>query len=80
MLLPHEVLHYRRTWQLDAIPPHMLLHFDAVDSEAVLTINGHEVGRHNGGYLPFFFDVAPYEIFTLLIDGVTAEKVDMLEG
>ena len=28
----------------------------------------------------YFFDVAPYEIFTLLIDGVTAEKVDMLEG
>lgn len=60
VLGPREVLYYRRSLTVEEIPPHLLLHFDAVDDEAVLTVNGREVGRHSGGYLPFAFDIAPY--------------------
>ncbi len=34
-----------------------LLHFGAVDYRAEVFVNGHEMGRHEGGYLPFEFDV-----------------------
>lgn len=50
---------YRRTVE---IPESMrgrqiLLHFDAVDWETVAYVNGTEVGRHTGGYDPFYFDI-----------------------
>jgi beta-galactosidase/beta-glucuronidase len=35
----------------------LLLHFSAVDWEAVVTVNGKEVGTHRGGYDPFTFDI-----------------------
>ncbi len=35
----------------------VLLHFGAVDQHATLTLNGHEIGAHTGGYLPFSFDI-----------------------
>ena len=35
----------------------LLLHFGAVDWEAKAYVNGKEVGRHTGGYDPFFFDI-----------------------
>ena len=35
----------------------ILLHFGAVDQIAEIRLNGIEVGRHEGGYLPFSFDV-----------------------
>ncbi len=60
VLEPGQVLYYRRTLSLAAVSPHFLLHFDAVDHEATLTVNGHYVGCHRGGYLPFSFDIAPY--------------------
>lgn len=59
VLLPNEVLYYRRTFTLDAVPPHLLLHFDAVDEHACVVINGTVAGEHCGGYLPFSFDIAP---------------------
>jgi beta-galactosidase/beta-glucuronidase len=34
-----------------------LLHFGAVDWEAKGFVNGRPVGRHVGGYLPFWFDI-----------------------
>lgn len=39
---------------------HVLLHFGAVDQVAEVFLNGHFVGRHEGGYLPFWFDVTAY--------------------
>ncbi len=60
VLLPGEVLYYRRSLTVDEVSAHYLLHFDAVDHEATLAVNGQEVGRHSGGYLPFSFDIAPY--------------------
>ncbi|MBA3893131.1 MAG: hypothetical protein H0X69_05480 [Gemmatimonadales bacterium] len=34
-----------------------LLHFGAVDYAATVWLNGRRVGEHEGGYLPFEFDV-----------------------
>lgn len=60
ILMPDEVLHYRRTFTLDNVPAHLFLHFDAVDECATVTVNGKRVGEHRGGYLPFSFDIAPF--------------------
>ncbi len=38
----------------------ILLHFGAVDQVAEVFLNGRFVGRHEGGYLPFWFDVTEY--------------------
>ena len=35
----------------------VLLHFGAVDWEAVVSVNGKAVGTHRGGYDPFSFDI-----------------------
>ena len=35
----------------------ILLHFDAVDWETVVYVNGIKVGKHTGGYDPFYFDI-----------------------
>lgn len=39
---------------------HVLLHFGAVDWEATVWVNGHQVGTHAGGYLPFWFDITSH--------------------
>ena len=38
----------------------ILLHFGAVDWEAVVYVNGQESGRHRGGYDAFYFDISTY--------------------
>jgi hypothetical protein len=38
-------------------PTVQLLHFGAVDYHATVWLNGRRVGEHEGGYLPFDFDV-----------------------
>ena len=38
----------------------ILLHFGAVDQVAEVFLNGCLIGRHEGGYLPFCFDVTEY--------------------
>lgn len=35
----------------------VLLHFGAVDWECEVTVNGKSVGKHTGGFDPFYFDV-----------------------
>ena len=37
--------------------PKILLHFGAVDEEAMIIVNGRPVGGHEGGYLPFSVDI-----------------------
>jgi hypothetical protein len=58
-LLPDDVLWYHR--RFDAPPldegHRLLLHFGAVDQDATVYVNGVEVGRNHGGYLPFTCDV-----------------------
>ena len=38
----------------------VLLHFGAVDQIAYVYLNDRFVGKHEGGYLPFEFDITPY--------------------
>ncbi|MDR2116525.1 MAG: hypothetical protein LBP87_09100 [Planctomycetaceae bacterium] len=38
----------------------ILLHFGAVDWEAVIWVNGRQVGTHRGGYDAFSFDITDY--------------------
>lgn len=58
-LRPDETLWYRRTF---VVPEawtgrNVLLHFGAADWSAVVSLNGHLLGEHWGGYLPFDFDI-----------------------
>ncbi len=52
-------LHYETSFVLDGEVGgrRLLLHFGAVDQIAEVTLNGHALGRHEGGYLPFTFDI-----------------------
>lgn len=59
LVTPDDVLYYKREFD---IPSHFLkattvLHFDAVDFECKITLNGATVGEHSGGYMPFAIDV-----------------------
>ncbi|MCS6827013.1 MAG: beta galactosidase jelly roll domain-containing protein, partial [Caldilinea sp.] len=51
---------YRRRfdWQGDLTDKAAILHFGAADYHAVVWLNGQRIGEHEGGYLPFEFDVA----------------------
>jgi hypothetical protein len=50
---------YRRTFVIPAAwsGKHAWLHFDAVDEEAQVWVNGKDLGTHHGGYSPFGFDL-----------------------
>lgn len=37
-----------------------LLHFDAVDQQATVCVNGKEMAKHYGGYLPFTVDITEF--------------------
>ncbi|HEV7999541.1 MAG TPA: glycoside hydrolase family 2 TIM barrel-domain containing protein [Planctomycetaceae bacterium] len=56
---PVNRLWYRRTVTVPKAwaTKRVLLHFDAVDWEATVWVDGKEVGVHRGGYSPFMFDV-----------------------
>ena len=57
----HPVVWYQR---MIAIPQEYrgkraILHFQAVDYQAKVWVNGHYVGMHEGGYAAFSFDITP---------------------
>lgn len=56
---PDNALWYRTTFQVPSgfKGKNILLHFDAVDWESDIYINGTKVGSHQGGYDPFSFDI-----------------------
>jgi beta-galactosidase/beta-glucuronidase len=58
-LLPTQNLWYQRDFDRPPMKAgeRLLLHFGAVDFEATAFVNGHEVGRHKGGYQNFTFDI-----------------------
>ena len=57
-LKPTEWLFYRRSFQApDGDGGRVLLHFGAVDYLCRVWVNATEVGEHQGGYLPFTFDI-----------------------
>ena len=60
MVTPNDVLYYHRTFNVPDgfIKAHTLIHFDAVDFECKITLNGINVGEHRGGYMPFAIDVS----------------------
>jgi hypothetical protein len=51
-----EELWYRRTFERPE-GERVLLHFGAVDWRSTVWVNGQEVGKHEGGYTPFHFDI-----------------------
>ncbi len=58
LIEPDEALWYLRNFFLDAPPANRLfLHFEAVDYQTTVWINGKEVGAHKGGNTPFSFDI-----------------------
>ena len=56
---PDQRLWYRRTFATPSMAAgsRLLVNFGAVDWEAVVYVNGKEVGQHRGGYDPFTFDI-----------------------
>ena len=58
----HSVCWYKRMFDLPVamIGRRVLLHFGAVDHEADVWLNGRHLGKHVGGYSPFFFDVTAF--------------------
>lgn len=66
-LQPDEYLWYQRVlkftdeeFQRKNKNERCVLHFDAVDQQAIVYINGTEVIKHSGGYLPFEVDITDY--------------------
>lgn len=64
---------YRREVEIPEswINKKILLHFQAVDYDATVWVNGHEVGRHRGGFTPFTCDLSeiahPGEKMTIVV-------------
>ena len=62
ILMPDELLWYHKSVKLpDSFSgKRVLLHFDAVDQETTVWVNGREAVYHMGGYLPFEADVTDF--------------------
>ncbi|MDE7372790.1 MAG: glycoside hydrolase family 2 [Clostridia bacterium] len=60
LVTPNDALYYHRTFEVpyEFLKSHTVLHFDAVDFECHITLNGTVVGEHRGGYMPFSIDVS----------------------
>ncbi|MGE4453198.1 MAG: glycoside hydrolase family 2 protein [Sphaerochaeta sp.] len=59
---PNQTMWYKRTFShaLQTIDDRLLLHLEAVDYHCVVYLNGEIVGEHQGGYLPFSFDITEF--------------------
>ncbi|TZF86485.1 beta-galactosidase (plasmid) [Pedobacter sp. BS3] len=59
---PDQKLWYQTTFTVPSTwkSKQLLLHFDAVDWETTVWLNGKKVGEHRGGSDPFTFDITPY--------------------
>ncbi|HSU68478.1 MAG TPA: glycoside hydrolase family 2 TIM barrel-domain containing protein [Tepidisphaeraceae bacterium] len=81
---------YRRTFEVPADwkGRHVLLHFDAVDWEATVYLNGKKLAAHKGGYDAFGFDItgflkegAPQELLVGVFDPTNGhDKADPEAG
>lgn len=61
----HPYVWYQRLIDIPALAKgkRAILHFQAVDYVAKVWVNGHYVGRHQGGYSAFSFDITSYLIY-----------------
>jgi beta-galactosidase/beta-glucuronidase len=77
---------YRRTVTIpgDWVGRDMLLHFQAVDYDATVWVNGTEVGRHRGGFTPFSCDlrgiVKPGEEATIVVRARDVHNTPQAKG
>jgi beta-glucuronidase len=53
---------YRKDFRLPSSPKgsSWIVRFESVNYRAIVYLNGHEIGRHEGGYIPFELDLARY--------------------
>ena len=60
----------------------VLLHFGAVDQECTVYLNDAELGSHEGGYLPFHFDITDHlqEVNTIRVIAVDPLDTDLPYG
>lgn len=80
----HETVWYRRSFPVDAeqlTGSRLLLKFGAVDTQTDVWINGLYLGRHDGGYTPFSFDITQFvytdrenELTLRARDGLAADR------
>ncbi len=56
------VMYYKRRFSLPDgfISSRVILHFGAVDTICKVILNGNIIGTHEGGYLPFSFDITDF--------------------
>lgn len=59
---PHDIVWYKKRFSVEKQEEgkELLLHFEAVDYEAVVYVNGQQAGKHTGGYTPFSVNMTPY--------------------
>ncbi len=57
LLEPEEELWYQRQFKVKKKSRRLILHFEAVDYESTVWVNGKPVGMHKGGNNPFSFDI-----------------------
>ena len=78
-VLPDDFLHYRKNFVLpdNFSGKRVILHFGAVDQICAVSLNDKELGRHEGGYIPFSFDIT--EKLTNGENEITVTAVDGLD-
>ncbi|SDB55127.1 Glycosyl hydrolases family 2 [Pseudobutyrivibrio sp. YE44] len=64
ILLPEETLEYSKKFTMDKLKKSklLILHFGAVDQVAQVSLNGINLGMHEGGYTSFSFDITDYVV------------------
>lgn len=73
-----EFLWYRRTVTVPEAfrKEYLILHFGAVDREAVVFVDGKEVFRHMGGYLPFCVNITDFVENTFVLTLCVSDDTD----
>ncbi len=77
---------YRRVVEIPAVwtGQNVLLHFQAVDYDTTVWINGKEAGRHRGGFTPFTIDLRglarPGETATIVVRARDENRISQPRG
>ncbi len=70
-----EELWYKKSFDFKRENDVAILHFEAVDQIAEVMLNGRDLGRHAGGYLPFAFDISD-----IVTDGENTLEVHVIDS